>query len=408
MVIAGVNGVGKSNLFDALRHLSNLVRLSLREAFETERGSLEDLFTLHSSGERASAITYAVEMLLPRHITDSFNESVSLKYIRMRYEISVSYSREERRLVLKHEKLAPIKRGDDIFLDVYGKYLGPLPKLTGGRTPFIDTEGSTILISQDGRSGNKRTYSAEQAQRSVISTVLTVEFPHVYACKNLLENILFLQLNPDKLRDPSKFLSSQYLSSDGENLASALYRIKTNSPNSFRRISMSLSEIVSSARSVDVEVDEKREEFVVSVEHVDGYSVHSKLLSDGTLRVLALLVVRYDPDFRGTVIFEEPENGIHPGRIPKIVDLLRSMGHVSQDGNTRQIIVNTHSTKVLASADSKEIAVAYSSRANQKGIGKYTKTNIGFVDDYLFEAADKIAKHQLASMLEHDSQAEGL
>ena len=50
--IAGVNGVGKSNLFDAIRHIGKIATLSLREAFETDRGSLEDLFTAYPDGSR--------------------------------------------------------------------------------------------------------------------------------------------------------------------------------------------------------------------------------------------------------------------------------------------------------------------------------------------------------------------
>ena len=79
-VIAGINGVGKSNLFDAMRHLSDLVSdKTLRESFETDRGSLFDLFTRYPSGERKRRISYAVELLLPKVIEDEFSEEEQLK-----------------------------------------------------------------------------------------------------------------------------------------------------------------------------------------------------------------------------------------------------------------------------------------------------------------------------------------
>ena len=46
-------------------------------------------------------------------------------------------------------------------------------------------------------------------------------------------------------------------------------------------------------------------------------------LSDGTLRFLALAVLEMDPETQGLLCLEEPENGIHPARIPAILELLQ-------------------------------------------------------------------------------------
>jgi len=60
---------------------------------------------------------------------------------------------------------------------------------------------------------------------------------------------------------------------------------------------------------------------------------------------------------------EEPENGIHPARIPAIVELLKDMAvdvtmAVGEDNPMRQIIINTHSPAVIKSLNTQDLVVA--------------------------------------------------
>jgi hypothetical protein len=89
------------------------------------------------------------------------------------------------------------------------------------------------------------------------------------------------------------------------------------------------------------------------VNGADGTRHPARALSDGTLRFLALAVLLQDPDARGVICLEEPENGIHPERIPAMLRLLQDIvtdveAPVGDDNPLRQIIVNTHSPAVVA------------------------------------------------------------
>ena len=85
----------------------------------------------------------------------------------------------------------------------------------------------------------------------------------------------------------------------------------------------------------------------------DGGTPHPAwALSDGTLRFLALAVLEMDPETQGVLCLEEPENGIHPARIPAILELLCDIaadtrGPIGPDNPLRQVIVNTHSPAVF-------------------------------------------------------------
>lgn len=87
----------------------------------------------------------------------------------------------------------------------------------------------------------------------------------------------------------------------------------------------------------------------------DGLPFSARVISDGTLRVLALLTLLHDPKRRGLICFEEPENGVHPARVKRLVQRLRNMvtrlsDYESTDGEQplSQLLLNSHSPVVLS------------------------------------------------------------
>jgi len=78
-VIIGANGVGKSNLFDALRLLARLAEMDLRTAFQDLRGSPNELFTILPNGSTVPEIKLAVELLVDRQVRDDWGAEETLK-----------------------------------------------------------------------------------------------------------------------------------------------------------------------------------------------------------------------------------------------------------------------------------------------------------------------------------------
>ena len=84
----------------------------------------------------------------------------------------------------------------------------------------------------------------------------------------------------------------------------------------------------------------------------DGTSHPARALSDGTLRFLALTILELEPETHGLICLEEPENGIHPERIPAMLKLLQDIAvdpteSIGPDNPLRQVIINTHSPDVV-------------------------------------------------------------
>ena len=95
----------------------------------------------------------------------------------------------------------------------------------------------------------------------------------------------------------------------------------------------------------------------------DKQTYTASSLSNGTLRFLALAVLALDPEFGGLLCMEEPENGIHPSRIPQMLSLVRSLSEDMEEASVasspiRQIIINTHSPLVVAELTDPELLFA--------------------------------------------------
>ena len=88
--IAGSNGVGKSNLFDAIAFLSSLADKPLVEAAASVRGSegrvgdVRSLFR-NAGGERAKEMSFLVEMIVPASGIDDLGSEARASMTFLRY-----------------------------------------------------------------------------------------------------------------------------------------------------------------------------------------------------------------------------------------------------------------------------------------------------------------------------------
>ncbi len=396
--IAGANGVGKSNLFDAIRFLSALADMPLMEAalsVRDESGRTGDVRSLfHHVGESyAETMSFEVEMIIPPEGIDDLGQKARASITFLRYAITLKYRegddilRSSGMLELLHEELTHITLGkakEHVLFEHSGS-TWRTSAVKGARrvSHFISTEGEDenrhIRLHQDGgSSGRPTTMLAANLPRTVLSSVNAVESPTALLARREMQSWRLLQLEPSSLRKPDEFNAPTRLGSDGSHLAATLYylerlnqqRMAQNAGNGhggegqvYSQIANRLAELIDDVKSIWIDRDERRELLTLYVTARDGTAHPARALSDGTLRFLALAVLEQHPEAQELLCLEEPENGIHPERIPAMLQLLQDIATdvhepVGSDNPLRQVIINTHSPPVVSQVPDKSLLVA--------------------------------------------------
>ena len=377
-IVLGPNASGKSNLFDALRFLSQMAVNNLRDAVRGLRGEPVELFRRQADGTRDTKMSFAVELLLAKEVSDPWGDTVKISHSRVRYEVEIELRQDERgleRLIVAKEAALPILPENDLwrpygiepstqFQQVFFKYSRSSPWLT-----TVQAEGKArFQILADGQAG--RTHSATNAEATVLSSITSAEFPHLFAIREEMRLMRFLQLDPRQLRRPSSTTAALELEPDGANLATVLARIQALSATLSQPkgviadIAADLASLIPGVVDVIVEEDQKDREYRIDIGYADQPPFSSRVVSDGTLRVLALLTILHDPQHRGLVCFEEPENGVHPSRLMTLIQKLRegvtatTSVEVDEAEPFFQMLINSHSPVVLSCLEEGEAMFA--------------------------------------------------
>ena len=368
--VAGPNGVGKSNLFDAIRFLGALASRPLMEAAAVVREQNEQqadtrkLF--HREADRyADKMSFVAEMIVPEQSVDDLGQVAKASITFLRYTLELGHKKIRNdpmpgALEILKEELVHLPKGaagkNLLFPHSAGTWRESV--VTGRRFApfFISTDGTgkkrVIRLHQDGGGGRPLKRLATTLPRTVLSTTNAAESPTAAVARREMEAWQILQLEPAALRQPDRFDAPARMTADGSHLAASLHRLGRNAPEVYIQVANQLSGLISDVREVSIDIDEKRELLTLCATDGKGTVHPARALSDGTLRFLALAVLQHDPETRGVLCLEEPENGIHPERIPAILKLLDDIAvdpdyAVDADNPLRQVIVNTHSPSVF-------------------------------------------------------------
>lgn len=375
--IVGNNAAGKSNLFDAIQLLANLATRDVNEAVKDMRGEPLELFRQTKAGH-AQEIRLAAEVLVDPVVRDPWGSEVHLTHTRMRYEITLvrrAIRPGIERIQVSHEAVRPILAKDDqwakknqpspAFRAAYVKYTRSKPWLT----TEDQADGPVFNIHQDGRQGRNRPIRpASAAEASVLYSITNAEFAHLFALREEMRHWRLLQLDPVLLRKPVPATASDVLAADGSNLAAVLAQLKAEtqsetSPHGvLHDIAAEMNNLIPGVLRLDASLHDASREYRLELTMRDGLPFTSRVISDGTLRVLALMTLLHDPRHRGLICFEEPENGVHPARVKLLVQRLRDMvSHPQQFEATdippplSQLLLNSHSPVVLSALIDKNL-----------------------------------------------------
>ncbi len=338
-VFIGPNSAGKSNILDALSLLSRLASQSLEEAFKHGRGRALDQFT-RRGGEVGSTIHFAVEVLV-----DAPESSPN----RYRYELTIErrpLPSGAERLAVKDERLSVLDAEADRWAAAHPEFA----RHTGSKA-----EARALLKQIDESDGGARLLLLRtQSQSDVsiymfhsgtgIATINGINKDHGFRDMRRewrKSEVNVREIDPDheiglfteefihyraiaidaaRLREPSERVGSDTLAPDASNLPTVLANLPGPILGAIRADLVALVPGVSS-----FEIVPEGDAFRIDFELSGGERMPARLVSDGTLRILGLLTALRAEPRASTIGIEEPENGVYPGRLRRLIDYLREV-----------------------------------------------------------------------------------
>ncbi len=354
-VLVGPNGSGKSTLFDAVGFLADMVARGLEAAVRQRSRNFQDLVWGRPGKELGFEL--ALELELPEEVASRLPRERGFKLFR--YEIRI-----------EEERSAGVRIASERGLLIPGTEDPPQRKL---RFPDPPEPPATILLG-GGRPGCRTVLSKSGEARDSFNIEVTAkpgkgwvtnislgsarsalrnlpespeQFPASTHVKRVLRTEtlrLFLDSGRMRRSSPPPGRRREVLEADGSNLPRVIRRMQEEHAESFRRWLDQVRTSLPSVRDIRVVDREDDRHCYLMIRYRTGIEVPSWMVSDGTLRLLALTLPAYLPDSGRIYLVEEPEDGLHPGVVQDVYDALSSV-------HDSQVLLATHSPLLLSHAD---------------------------------------------------------
>lgn len=316
-VLFGPNAAGKSNLLDAIQAVSRIgTQRTLADAMsEPIRGYPVEAFSFPSGG--------LAELLTSPSARFSIGADVTREKDIYRYRVDVEIAPGSGALAVADE-----------YLSALGKDGSPKG------TAAIELVEGKLRVRRKGEAGKPRNEPLRQNYAMLSDPRLgTPLYRSIERTRSELSGWRTYYLDPRvamrAAQPPSDVRDIGVL---GGEIAPFLYRLRAEHPKHFQAISRTLRSIVPSVEDLTVDLDRRRGTLDILVRQT-GVDYSSRIVSEGTLRVLALCAIAVNPWGGSLLAFEEPENGVHPRRLELIAQMLLSLA--LEQG--RQVVVTTHS-----------------------------------------------------------------
>ena len=325
-VFFGPNAVGKSNLLEAIQALSRIgTQRTLADALVPRihlgpiRGYPMEMFKLPGGGLPELLSRSTAEFSLDANLSLSKNPNVHTN--RYRYRITVEIATNSGRLLNRDEFLSA--------LDRKGKYKG---------LPAIEAKEDRFLIRR--QSGGSPRHEDLGLNYAILSDPRLTQpaYSYIERVRNELADWRTYYLDPRRaMRSPRAPMDIEDIGIFGQNISPFLYKLKSIESKHFDAIVRTMKAIIPSIEEIGIDLDRQTGLLDLSVRQ-NGTDYSTRVVSEGTLRLLGLCAIAVNPWGGSLIAFEEPENGVHPRRIELMAQLL-----ISLSSRKRQVIVTTHS-----------------------------------------------------------------
>lgn len=328
-VLVGANASGKSNVLEAIRFLSWLaqgqklssLQYKVNQNEQIVRGRIKELMHIASDNFTLSCVCMPNDKPARLSITLDLRENEELHINKEDCEYDAEFL---------YRTAKPTEGNATDILVEYNNFA------RGGKKPQIvcnDQQGIFTQLQSVARFADKHSKAKQEIP----------QIANIFEKK--LANIQFLDPQPKQMRDYS-FISDKRLEEDGKNISAVLFNIwNENESRQQDLLSFIKSLPEQDIKSIDF-LRGPRDEVMIQLIETFGNTEHkidAGLLSDGTLRILAIASALLSAKEGSMVIIEEIDNGVHPSRAKKLLD---SIYKIATERNLT-ILISSHNPALL-------------------------------------------------------------
>ena len=328
-VFLGPNGSGKTTIFDVFAFLSECFSVGLRKAWD-RRGRFKELRTRGADGPIVLELKYREKPRTP--------------------------------IITYHLAIGEKDKGPYVAEE----WLEWRRKPRGKPFRFLSFQDGAGLVASGEKPDEQAERIDERLDSSEIVAVNTIgqfaKHPRVSALRRFITGWYLSYLSADNTRGTPDAGPHERLSATGDNLPNVIQYLKEQHPDLLDHILTVLSSRVPRLEKVEAELIADGRLLLQIKDAPFDRPILAKFASDGTLKMLAYLILLYDPDPPQLIGIEEPENYLHPRLLPELAEECRKVTERTQ------LMVSTHSPFFVNGLRVKELWVLY---RDEKG---YTKT----------------------------------
>lgn len=327
-VFLGPNGSGKSTIFDVFAFLSECFSVGLRRAWD-KRGRFKELRTRGAEGPIVIELKYREEPQTP----------IITYHLAIGEEPKGPYVAEEWLEWRRKQRGKPFRFLN--FQEGTGKVVtGEMPDEQDERIEERLNSPDLIAVNTLGQ---------------------FAKHPRVSALRRFITGWYLSYLTAEDPRGTPEAGPQERLSATGDNLPNVIQYLKEQHSDRLDHILRILSGRVPRLEKVEADMMPDGRLLLQIKDAPFDRPILAKFASDGTLKMLAYLILLYDPDPPQLIGIEEPENYLHPRLLPELAEECRNVTERTQ------LMVTTHSPFLVNGLRSRELWVLY---RDEKG---YTK-----------------------------------
>ena len=343
--LLGPNGSGKSTVFDVFAFLSECFELGLRRAWD-KRGRAKELKTRGADGPVSIEIKYREK-----------------DYPLITYYLAVD-EREGSPVVV--EEWLRWKRGS------YGR---PFKFLE-----YREGRGETISGELPDADDQRVQVSLKSADLLAVNALgQFADHPRVAALREFITGWYVSYLSAESARGQPEAGPQERLTRTGDNLANVVQYLAESHPDRLNLMFEILRRRVPRIERVLADTMPDGRLLLQIKDAPFNHPVLARFASDGTLKMLAYLVLLHDPEPPRFIGIEEPENFLHPRLLPELAEECRAASERTQ------FLVTTHSPFFLNALRANEVRVLW---RDERGYTQATRaSDIPGVDEFLQHGA---------------------